>query len=303
MNECTKPKIVVVLAVYNGMAWLTEQLQSILKQEGVEVTIFISIDPSTDESVALCNKFASQYENIRILPNVGEFGSASKNFFRLIRDVDLSGFDYFSFADQDDIWFKEKLVNAVNKIIKTKSDGYSSNVIAFWSSGEEKLIEKSQPLQCWDFMFESAGPGCTFVISKALALDVQEFLVKHQVACQSVALHDWFIYAFARSRGYQWFIDAEPHMLYRQHSGNVVGANVGVKAKLARFKKMREGWLITQALLIAEILGYGAAWPMQRLNRYHFFDRLLLIINVTKLRRRLRDRVALALFFLWPLHK
>ncbi len=33
-------------------------------------------------------------------------------------------------------------------------------------------------------------------------------------------------------------------MLYRQHAGNVVGANVGVKAKLARWQKLREGWLV-----------------------------------------------------------
>ncbi|MDZ4142121.1 MAG: hypothetical protein U1C48_08965 [Methylotenera sp.] len=92
-------------------------------------------------------------------------------------------------------------------------------------------------------------------------------------------------------------------MLYRQHAGNVVGANVGVKAKLARWQKLREGWLVKQALLIADILGYNDAWQIQKLKRYHFIDRLALIANVNKLRRRLRDRVALALFLLLPLKK
>jgi rhamnosyltransferase len=92
-------------------------------------------------------------------------------------------------------------------------------------------------------------------------------------------------------------------MLYRQHAGNVVGANVGVKAKLARWQKLREGWLVKQALLIADVLGYHDAWPIQKLKQYHFFDRLTLIKNIHKLRRRLRDRVALALFLLLPLKK
>ena len=301
MNECKSPRVAVVLAVYNSKEWLNEQLNSILQQEDVEISIFISIDPSTDGSEDLCQQLSSQHHNVIVLLNAGVFGGAAKNFFRLVRDVDFSDFDYVSFADQDDVWNSDKLSRAVKMLDSNKADAYSSNVIAFWSNGKQNLINKSQPQQQWDYMFESAGPGCTYVISKVLALDVQEFLVNHQVACQSVALHDWFIYAFARSRGYQWFIDTEPHMLYRQHAGNVVGANVGVKAKLARFKKLREGWLVKQALLIAETLGYSDAWPIQKLKRYHFFDRLTLILNISKLRRRTRDRVALAFFLLWPL--
>jgi rhamnosyltransferase len=92
-------------------------------------------------------------------------------------------------------------------------------------------------------------------------------------------------------------------MLYRQHADNVVGANVGLKAKLVRWGKLREGWLIKQALLIADILGYTDAWPISKLKRYSLLDRLVLIVNVRKLRRRLRDRVALALFLLLPLRK
>jgi len=83
----------------------------------------------------------------------------------------------------------------------------------------------------------------------------------------------------------------------------VVGANVGLKAKLARWKKLRDGWLVEQALLIANILGYSNALPIQKLVRYNFADRLWLILNVTKLRRRLRDRAALALFLILPLKR
>ncbi len=92
-------------------------------------------------------------------------------------------------------------------------------------------------------------------------------------------------------------------MLCRQHESNVVGANVGVKAKLARWQKLREGWLVKQAFLIADILDYNDAWPIQKLKRYHFIDRLALIANVNKLRRRWRYRVTLALFLLLPLKK
>lgn len=297
------PKIIILLAVYNGKNWLSEQLNSILNQTGVEVTVFISIDPSADGSADLCHQLSIQHPNIIVLENAGKFGGAAKNFFRLIQDVDFSSFDYIALADQDDIWQSDKLSSAVDVLVTNKVDAYSSNVTAFWPDGKQKLISKAQPQRQWDYMFESAGPGCTFVLTNKLALDLQSFLIANQEKCQHIALHDWFIYAFARSRRFKWFIDKESHMFYRQHAANVVGANVGIKAKLARWKKLREGWLVKQALLIADVLGYSDVWPIQKLNRYRFVDRLALIANVSKLRRRLRDRVALALFLLMPLKK
>ncbi len=248
------------------------------------------------------NGYIGVKDSLVLLPPK-ENGSASANFFRLLRDVDLTDIDYLGLSDQDDVWLEDKLNSAIQIIVSNNVDAYSSNVLAFWPDGTKKLINKAQPQQSYDYMFESAGPGCTFVLTKTLALKLQEFLLKNEVKCQSVALHDWFIYAYARANGYKWFIDPTPHMLYRQHAENVVGANVGFTAKIARWKKLRAGWLVDQALLIASIVGYSNSLPMQKLARYHFVDRLWLIINITKLRRRMRDRIALVLFLLLPLKR
>lgn len=288
-----------MLATYNGENYLNEQLNSIQNQSNVEVSIVASDDCSFDNTPKVLGHACSVNSKLIILP-IKKMGSASANFFRLLREVDLTDADYIALSDQDDIWQADKLFHAVKKIQESNVDAYSSNVTAFWPNGKQKLIKKAQPQQQWDYMFESAGPGCTFVITKKLALAIQQFLTVNQDACKLVALHDWFIYAYTRSHGYKWFIDPGSHMLYRQHASNVVGANVGFKAKLARWKKLREGWLVEQALLIADILGYGSALAMQKLSRYAFVDRLWLILNVTKLRRRWLDRVAFALFLLLP---
>jgi rhamnosyltransferase len=298
----TNPKIALLLATFNGEMYLHEQLKSIKDQLGVNIFILVSDDHSNDQTPKLLHAECSSSSQFILLP-CQKFGSAAANFFRLLLDADFSNVDYVAFSDQDDIWQADKLSHAVKKIQENNLDAYSGNVTAFWSNGKQKLINKAQPQQEWDYMFESAGPGCTFVMTKQLALAVQKFLTENQQACTQLALHDWFIYAFARSRGHKWFIDHDSHMFYRQHAENVVGANVGVKAKLARWKKLREGWLIKQALLMAEILGYTDAWPIEKLKRYCFLDRLILILNIKKLRRRLRDRIALALFLLLPLIK
>jgi len=296
------PRVSVLLATFNGETYLSEQLKSIGNQSDVEAFIVASDDRSLDLTPQLLNEALAVDCRITLLPSE-KLGSAATNFFRLLRDADLTHVDYVALSDQDDIWQADKLSHAVQKILGNNVDAYSSNVTAFWPNDKQKLINKAQPQQQWDYMFESAGPGCTFVLTQKLALGLQRFLIANQQKCKPIALHDWFIYAFARSRGFKWFIDKESHMLYRQHESNVVGANVGAKAKLARWQKLREGWLVKQALLIADILGYNDAWPIQKLKRYHFVDRLALMANVNKLRRRLRDRVALALFLLLPLKK
>jgi len=297
------PKIAVCLAAFNGKQHIAEQLKSILNQGEVEVTIYLSVDFSSDNTIALVESFCNKDVRVILLNGSERYGSAAKNFFSLLKNGQFEAFDYVALADQDDIWQEDKLAHAVQKIQENTAGAYSSNVIAFWKDGKQKLINKAQPQKRYDYMFESAGPGCTFVLTKGLALELQDFLIRNKEKCEKVALHDWFIYAYARSGGYKWFIDPKPHMLYRQHAENVVGANVGLKAKLARWKKLRDGWLVEQALLIANILGYSNALPIQKLVRYNFADRLWLILNVTKLRRRLRDRAALALFLILPLKR
>ncbi|HBN14018.1 MAG TPA: glycosyl transferase, partial [Pseudohongiella sp.] len=41
-------RVAVLLAAYNGMQWLPEQLDSILSQVGVDVTVYVSTDRSSD---------------------------------------------------------------------------------------------------------------------------------------------------------------------------------------------------------------------------------------------------------------
>ncbi|MDB5940091.1 MAG: Alpha-L-Rha alpha,3-L-rhamnosyltransferase, partial [Polaromonas sp.] len=53
------PRMAICLAVYNGRPWLAEQVESILAQKGVEVTVFVSVDASSDNSEGLVNQLAA----------------------------------------------------------------------------------------------------------------------------------------------------------------------------------------------------------------------------------------------------
>lgn len=284
------PKIAVLLAAYNGEAWIGEQFDTILNQKEVEVTIFVSIDPSTDNTEKICLEYSSKYQNIVILPDAGKYGGAAKNFFRLMRDVELADFDYVSFSDQDDIWYPDKLTRGITHIKQQQLGGYSSNVLAFWPQGEQSVIVKSQPQRQWDYVFEAAGPGCTYIFSAALATALKQSIIKNWLQINELGLHDWYSYAFARANGYAWFIDPEPGMYYRQHSSNQVGVNQGFVAFTYRAKKVMQGWGINQAALIASLVGRGDDAFVKSWSGFSRYGFLKLAVNANQCRRKPSER-------------
>lgn len=285
------PKVAVLLAAYNGMRWIEEQLLSILAQSSVDVTVYISIDPSRDGTEAWCEAFAKSRCNVIVLPSAGKFGGASRNFFRLIRDADFDSYDFIAFADQDDHWHTDKLQRAVEAILKHGCDAYSSNVAAFWPDGRTCLLNKAQPQVRWDFLFEAAGPGCTYVMSKRLAQSMKSSVIAQWQSLQRVSLHDWYCYAFARSHGFAWFIDPRPTMEYRQHEHNQVGANIGLSPLIERYKTIHDGWWFNQVRLIATLVGqhdspFVKSWLSLRPGQL-----IILSFSAWQCRRRVRDKV------------
>ena len=284
------PSIAILLSAYNGAKWIEEQIDTILKQQDVSIQLFISVDLSTDNTYALCKEFEQTKTNITVLEYGDRFGGAAKNFFRLIRDVDFLSFDYVALADQDDIWNDGKLHHAIKVIKQDDLDGYSSDVIAFWSNGREKLVKKSFPQKKFDYFFEAAGPGCTYVLKQQPTQKFKKFLIKNWENINCIESHDWLIYAFFRSRGMSWCIDSEPLMLYRQHESNQVGSNFGFLAYLKRIKMVKSGWYRSEVRKISEIIS---------INDDAFnLDTWFLIKNFYQLRRQNRDTFILLLMIL-----
>lgn len=288
-------KVVVLLAVYEGERNIEEQLLSILGQIGVEVDIFISIDPSTDKSLSICNEFSSIWPAVTILSGSERFGGAAPNFFRLFRDVDFSGYDYIALSDQDDIWKTTKLLRSVELLKLNSCDAYSSNVTAFWPDGRNVLVDKAQCQVQWDFLFESAGPGCTFVLDLNLALHIQNFIRENKKAMADVYLHDWFIYAFSRSNHYKWIIDKRPSMLYRQHAENQVGVNSGYKAFSYRVGFVLRGKALRQSLKIAKLCGLESHPFVKPWYNFSSIGLIKLALNSNKCRRKRSEKF---LFFI-----
>ena len=236
--KLSSPRFAVCLAVYNGMAFITEQIQSILAQSDVAVQLFVSVDQSTDGTESRLARWAQSESRLSLLPFGQHFGGAGPNFYRLLREVNLAGFDYVCFADQDDLWHADKLSRACRLMATRQAAAYSSNFTALWPSGKERFVNKAWPQRRWDYLFESAGPGCTYVLTYQLALALQGLVRGADERLLRVDYHDWLVYAFARSQNYTWIIDDWSSMKYRQHGHNQIGVNAGWQPFRLRAQKI-----------------------------------------------------------------
>lgn len=296
-------KIAVCLAAFNGKKWIEKQIFSILRQVGVDVTIFVSDDNSTDGTLKYLKQLAESDSRVVILPEEKRMGSAGKNFYRLVCDVDTSGFDYVAFADQDDIWNLDKLSRHVELINAESAECVSSNVMAFWPDGSQKLIYKSQSQKTFDFIFESAGPGCSFLMTPWLVNKLREELLSSKSPAKNVLMHDWLTYAICRAHKRRWFIDPVPSLMYRQHANNVIGANSGIKAIVNRLRKINDSWYRGEVSKICEVVvGINSDPKLIKLSvllkACTFLSQLKLLTYVFQARRKPLDRVVLALSIL-----
>jgi rhamnosyltransferase len=287
--------VAILLATYNGAEFLAEQLKSFSTQKCVNIKIFLSDHNSTDKSkdifTSYCQENFIEYE---IINSPVKYIGAGQNFFHLIRNVVPDKFNFYAFADQDDIWLDNKLKHAINQLKKNNNDGYSSSVKSFTITGKYKFINKYPIQKEFDYFFHSPGPGCTFVLTEELYTNLHNFIKLKSDTMKNIYYHDWFIYSYARHFNYKWFIDPVSFMLYRQHEKNDTGANFSLNAKFKRFKLLWNNWAFSQALDIATILGYNKKFYVFYKN--YPVNIIVLIFSFFKYRRDLVSSFVILFF-------
>ncbi len=295
-SRASAPTIVVLLATHNGVRWLDEQVDSILDQQDVLVRIVALDDGSTDGTPEWLAARAAADDRITVLADDGTGGSSARNFARLIRTAEVREGELVAFADQDDVWQPDKLARHA-EILASGFDGISSSVTSFTDDGTRSLVRKDYPQREFDYLLESPGPGCTFLLSaRLLALTAQ--VLERSADARALDFHDSLVYAVARAHGWRWHIDAYPSVNYRQHGNNVMGSNVGFSAATRRLRLIREHWLRNHSIkLTRTALEVAPATLKPELERIlglltggRLRDRWALARLTPRMRRRPRDQ-------------
>jgi len=97
MNYQNKPKISIIVPIYNKAFFLEKNINSILQQTEKNIEIILADDGSTDNSSEICRKYAEKDSRILYKRKENEGLTATRNYGRKF----ATG-DYISFVDPDD---------------------------------------------------------------------------------------------------------------------------------------------------------------------------------------------------------
>lgn len=225
-------KILLMLSTFNGEKYLSEQLDSILVQNGVDITILIRDDGSTDHTVSILQKYKRKFPD-KIIVNLADNIGCSGSFLALMKLAanEYRDFDYYAFSDQDDIWMPDKL-----EVATTALDTSDDNIKLYYCRpllvNHDLTPLKSMPKIAKGTLKESfiIQPciGCSMVFSK-------ELLEKAAMGNPDrIPIHDAWVYKVCLALGGKLISDPTPHILYRQHSSNTVGGVQGFRKKWKR---------------------------------------------------------------------
>lgn len=115
--------ISVALCTFNGEKFISSQLDSILRQSLPVDEIIVCDDCSTDSTISILQKYATQFSVIHLIENEHNLGYVA-NFEKAIQ---LCQGDYIFLSDQDDIWHLDKVAISVHSLSTSGMYGAFTN--------------------------------------------------------------------------------------------------------------------------------------------------------------------------------
>lgn len=236
------PAIEILLATCNGARHLPAQLDSLLGQTLRDFTVLASDDGSSDETRAILERYAAMHPGfLSILPAADRRLGASPNFGRLL---DAARADYVAFCDQDDVWQADKLQKSLALMRATEAEfGADMPVLVHTDLAvvDANLGELGPSFWRYvgidparhsfgDLLLGNIATGCTLLANRALyeaARPVPDFAL----------MFDFWLAQVAAGLGRIVSLE-QATVLYRQHPGNLIGAQrTGSASFLARVKR------------------------------------------------------------------
>lgn len=225
------PKLYLVLATYNGAAFLPAQLESLQAQSITDWTLLARDDGSSDNTRDILQQAAQRDARIHLLrDNNGRQGTKT-NFGFLLEAARDAGAHYVALVDQDDIWRRDKLEKKLLRMREEEShDGKEVPLLVHTDlevvDAHGRIIHPSfmrlqrishrsdQPLKT--LIVQNFVTGCACLLNRSLlesALPIPHAAI----------IHDWWIALVAGASGrIAWLPEAT--LFYRQHKGNQIGA-------------------------------------------------------------------------------
>ena len=243
------PSVGVILTTYNGQDHLEEQFDSLLAQVGVSVHLYVFDDGSSDGTVSLLGRYATEHPgSFSIFENSVNSGGTGLNIFHNATRLPRSH-DFVALSDQDDVWLPHKLQRAVDALVTNDGDLYFSNLVA-WDGhlNELAIVTRARSPRARDHLFGGGSAGCTYVLSARFFAHLQDVLVHTDLSGVDRISHDWIIYFLARHDGFNVCAAPEALIRYRIHTDSQYGgmSQGGLGAMRRKWRMLRSGFLDDQ---------------------------------------------------------
>ncbi|MEX0344942.1 MAG: glycosyltransferase family 2 protein [Rhizobiaceae bacterium] len=229
----------VLMATYNGCAYLSSQIGSIEKQNLGPIDLLISDDGSTDETLALLAEVERNWAHGTVTIIQGPSLGFAENYRHLITNSPGNS-DLYAFSDQDDIWEPDKLALAAEQIDRSngKPALFCSRTMIVDKDGHDKGLSPlfSATPSFKNAIVQSIAGGNTMVFNRP----TRDLLVEASKRTGFVS-HDWWAYLLVTGAGGSVHYSTIPKVRYRQHESNIVGANLSWRARMTRLTLMAGG--------------------------------------------------------------
>lgn len=226
----------ILMSVYHAGPFLEEQLASIKNQVGVSPVLIYHLDAQEHfEDAEQLDQFP-QKRRVSLEPGRG----VPRAYLDLICEA-TEDFQYWAFADQDDVWFPDKLQTAVAALSMVNDEP------ALWLSRVSLLREEYEPgyvgevYPRWvpkpslgNALVENIAPGCTMVWNRAF-----HDLLRSASDTSGVLMHDAWAYLVASALG-RVLVNPEPSIAYRLHDSNTIGISNSLSK---RMRRRMEQWM------------------------------------------------------------
>lgn len=242
----TPPTLHVLLATYNGERYLRQQWASLEAQEGVQLVVHVGDDGSSDGTVALVRELAAVPRGaVRAVHwlDAPPRRSATRSFLLLMADAVRRCPDarWFAWCDQDDAWLPGKLAAALAVLApyadRERPALYGGRTLAVDEDDREGGLSPLflRPPSFRNAVTQNIMGGNTMVMNRAAA----ELVAAS--AHLEVVTHDWLTYQLVSGADGFLHYDPRPFVRYRQHGHNVIGSNLGWRARWDRLLRMLRG--------------------------------------------------------------
>ena len=209
------PRVVILMATYNGARFIREQLESIVRQSHFNWVLLVHDDGSTDDTVAIVDDFARAEPRIVRLSDEHTGLGAAGNFLWLLDRAPLDA-DFYACCDQDDVWLEQKLERLLDCLKSEEGPAlvYSNGWTLRHGEVTDEPVLTFLPEDLAAVLFLNGGVhGCLMLFNQPLLCLVRNF-------SGFMVMHDHLLVLAAATFG-RLVHKRDKLVHYRKHEDNV----------------------------------------------------------------------------------